>query len=48
MNVFETEQLVDGNLIIILQIAKRLSMTLGSSPLFWLNIQKNHYKCSSI
>ncbi|MEY0116907.1 hypothetical protein AB7W24_22075 [Providencia rettgeri] len=48
MNVFETEQLVDGNLIITLQIAKRLSMTLGSSPPFWLNIQKNHYKRSSI
>jgi len=48
MNVFETEQLVNGNRIITLQIAKHLSMTLGSSPLFWLNIQKNYYKRSSI
>lgn len=48
MNVFETEQLVNGNLIITLPIAKRLSMTLGSSSSFWLNIQKNYYKRSSI
>lgn len=48
MNVYETEQLVNGNLIITLQIAKRLSMTLSSSPSFWLNIQKNHYERSSI
>ena len=48
MNVYETEQLVNGNLIITLPIAKRLSMTLGSSSSFWLNIQKNYYKRSSI
>ncbi|MBS3857567.1 HigA family addiction module antidote protein [Proteus mirabilis] len=48
MNVFETKQLVNGNRIITLQIAKRLSMTLGSSPSFWLNIQKNYYQQSTI
>jgi len=48
MTVSETEQLVNGNRVITLQIAKRLSMTLGSSPSFWLNIQKNHYERSSI
>jgi len=48
ITVSETEQLVNGNRVITLQIAKRLSMTLGSSPSFWLNIQKNHYECSSI
>jgi len=48
MNVFETKQLVNGNRIITLKIAKRLSMILGSSPSFWLNIQKNYYERSSI
>jgi len=47
MNVFETQQLIEGNRVVTLQIAKRLSMTLGSSPSFWLNIQKKYYQYSS-
>lgn len=48
MNEFETQQLVEGNRVITLQVAKRLSITLGSSPSFWLKIQKNHYQRSYI
>lgn len=48
MDVFETQKLIEGNRVITLQIAESLSMTLGSSPLFWLNIQKNYYQSSAI
>ncbi|ENR5394165.1 HigA family addiction module antidote protein [Providencia rettgeri] len=37
-----TQQLVDGQIKLNVELAEKLSSILGSSTKFWLNIQSNH------
>lgn len=39
-----TQQLINGQININVELAEKLSRLLGSSPKFWLNIQNNHVK----
>ncbi|MEX6325535.1 HigA family addiction module antitoxin [Providencia hangzhouensis] len=38
------QQLINGQINVDVEIAEKLSLLLGSSPKFWLNIQNNHMK----
>lgn len=38
------QQLINGQINVDAEIAEKLSLLLGSSPKFWLNIQINHIK----
>lgn len=39
-----TQQLVNGQINLNVELAEKLSQLLGSSTKFWLNIQNNHLK----